>query len=76
MADALKNYIDGAMTITVTKSGSYNVISGQHRQMPNHEIYITRGTTWAQVYKRDYLSLSCLVAWGCAAAEISGSGSY
>ena len=75
---SLPNSIQGAFTITVTRNGSYSIISGSHRQMPNHEIYVMGNATgnWKTVYTRTYASELCLIAMGCPTATISGSGSY
>lgn len=75
---SLPNSIQGAFTITVTRNGSYSIISGSHRQMPNHEIYVMGNATgnWKTVYTRKDASELCLIAMGCPTATISGSGSY
>lgn len=71
------NSIDGAFTITVTKAGSYSIISGSHRQMPNHEVYISNGSNWVTVYKKNYLDPICLVSMACASAQMGGTyGTY
>lgn len=71
------NSIQGAFTITVTKTGSYGIISGSHRQMPNHEIYVSSITGgWKTVYQRKHGSANCLVAGVCPQATISGAGKY
>lgn len=73
------NSVEGAFTITVTRAGSYAILSGQHRQMPNHEIFLTsfgagRSTV---VYRRPYLDPTCLVNWACPPAEMGGyQGTY
>lgn len=71
------NSIQGVFTITVTKNGSYGIISGSHRQMPNHEIYVSSIVGgWKTVYQRKHGSATCLVAGACPEARISGSGKY
>lgn len=71
------NSIQGAFTITITKNGSYRIISGSHRQMPNHEVYVSSTTgKWKTVYKRKYASAACLVRWACPEAQMVGYGSY
>lgn len=75
------NAIEGAFTMTVKQAGTWSIISGSHRQMPNWEIYITRGglaaPTWTTVYQRSYASVLCLVAIACTSANMSGRvGSY
>lgn len=80
------NSIQGAFTISVTRTGAYTIPSGSHRQMPNHEVLInsswTAGGTvqYAQAiaYRRDLLDPLCLVGtWACAEATMSGTaGTY
>lgn len=80
------NSIEGAFTLTLTRNGSYVIPSGQHRQMPNHEIFI-RAYTWVPgtpaveyvtpIYQRDFLDPVCLVYLTCSPATMSGlAGSY
>ncbi|MBE1875373.1 hypothetical protein [Myceligenerans pegani] len=73
------NSVEGAFTITVTRAGNYAILSGQHRQMPNHEIFLTsfgEGSTTI-VYQRQYASPVCLVNWACPLAEMGGyQGTY
>lgn len=65
--------IDGAMTITVTRGGSWSISSGNHRQMPNHEINIHNGTSWKAIYRRDYASAACLIgSSACPLASLTG----
>lgn len=70
--------IDGAMTITVTRSGSWSITSGNFRQMPNHEIYIQNGSTWKTILTRNYASAECLVGAAlCHLYNLTGLyGSY
>lgn len=72
------NSIQGAVTMTVTKNGAYAVISGSHRQMPNHEIYVmgSANATYKRVYIRTYADATCLVGWLCPTVQITGNGSY
>lgn len=74
------NAIEGAFTMSVTRSGSWRIISGSHRQMPNTELYISRGglasTAWTTAYQRSYASTACLLAFACERANYTGSGTY
>lgn len=75
------NSIEGAFTITLSRTGSYTISSGAHRQMPNHEIFI-RGTSPEGgieriVYQRQYLDPICLVQMLCPSAQMGGyAGSF
>jgi hypothetical protein len=67
--------------LTVTRSGSWVIISGSHRQMPNHELYIAHGglaaERWTTAYARSYASVECLVAVLCERVSMTGfSGTY
>lgn len=64
------NSIQGAFTITVTRSGNYVLSSGSHRQMPNHEVYVQNGSAWTTVYQRAAASPFCLVANACPTAQM------
>jgi len=55
-----KGAIDGAMTITAKKSGTWSIISGNYRQMPNHEIYISDQSSWKTVHKSTLANANCL----------------
>lgn len=68
------NSIEGAFSITLTRSGSYTIFSGQHRQMPNHEIFLTGfpGGSAQVVYQRQYASPLCLVNMLCPPADMGG----
>lgn len=65
------NSIEGAFSITLTRSGSYTIFSGQHRQMPNHEIFLqgSSGGTERVIYQRQYASL---VNMACPPANMGG----
>jgi hypothetical protein len=65
--------IDGAFTMTLTKSGSWSIRSGNHRQMPNHHIYIYDGGKVTNVYTRKYANAACLLgAATCDLASLAG----
>lgn len=69
--------IDGAFSMTITRSGNYAIFSGNHRQMPNHHVYIVNGGKITNVYKRDYASAACLIgSITCPLANFTGSGRY
>ncbi|WP_404474170.1 hypothetical protein [Microbacterium aerolatum] len=79
------NSIEGAFTITVTRTGNYAILSGEHRQMPNHEVIILSTTsdatsveyTEAVVYQRDLSNPLCLVSVLCEKASMAGyAGTY
>ena len=73
----IPNAIDGAMSITVTRSGTWSITSGEHRQMPNHEIYIYRyNVGWTTAYQRSYANTACLVAQACERANMTGFYGY
>ncbi|ARP71018.1 hypothetical protein LK07_15940 [Streptomyces pluripotens] len=56
----VKGAIDGALTFHITRGG-WEIRSGNHRRMPNHEIYIYNGGRVTWVYKSKYASPLCLV---------------
>ena len=67
------NSISGQFTITVTKSGSWSIITGTHKQMPNHEIYIHSSTGgWKTAYRRTYANSGCLINGVCPNANMTG----
>jgi len=68
--------IDGALSMRVFQRGEYYVWSGNHRQMPNHHVYIYDGRSGrvTDVYTRDAASPLCLVA--CELARFYGQGSF
>jgi hypothetical protein len=70
--------ISGVFTLTVTKSGSWSIISGSHKQMPNHELYIhSNSGGWVTAYRRTYASAYCLINGACPNASMAGYlGSY
>jgi hypothetical protein len=43
--------IDGAFSMHLTQGGNYSIFSGNHRQMPNHYVYIYNGGRVTDVYK-------------------------
>lgn len=75
---SIPNSIDAVFTITVTKTGSWSIITGSHKQMPNHELYVRSASGgWVNAYKRTYASALCLVNGACESASMSGFyGSY
>ncbi|WP_205863230.1 hypothetical protein [Planosporangium thailandense] len=71
------NAIDGAFSIHLTQGGNYSIFSGNHRQMPNHYVYIYNGGRVTDVYKRDAVSPLCLAgSILCELANFYGSGSF
>ena len=76
------NSIAGAFTFTMTRTGNWAIISGSHRQMPSHEIIMSR---WAPsgpavhtpIYRRSYANPLCLISWACPETQMSGyQGTY
>lgn len=68
------NAIEAVFSINVRKSGSFHVFSGEHRLMPNHEVYVHSNTGgWATVYRRQYANVACLVKVECPVAKMSGA---
>ncbi|MFJ2819451.1 hypothetical protein ACIQOU_16995 [Streptomyces sp. NPDC091279] len=68
----IKGAIDGALTFHITRGG-WEIRSGNHRQMPNHEIYIYNGGRVTWVYKSKYASPLCLVgALQCELKNLTG----
>ncbi|GAA3162841.1 MULTISPECIES: hypothetical protein [Streptomyces] len=69
----VKGAIDGALSMHLTKSGNYSIISGKHRLMPNHYIYLYNGGKVTSVYKRKYASAACLIgSVACPEADLTG----
>lgn len=69
--------ISSVFTMTVTRSQQFSIISGSHKQMPNHELYVSDGSTWTTVYRRTYASALCLINGACPNASMAGYyGSY
>lgn len=68
--------ISAKFTITVTKTGSWYIITGTHKQMPNHEVYIhSNAGGWVTAYQRNYLNSLCLIGTAaCANASMAGYG--
>ncbi|MFJ4962727.1 hypothetical protein ACIP6P_09825 [Streptomyces sp. NPDC088729] len=69
----VKGAIDGALTFHITRGG-WEIRSGNHRQMPNHEIYIYNGGRVTWVYKSKYSSPLCLV--GSATCDLKNLTGY
>jgi hypothetical protein len=69
----VKGAIDGALSMHVTTGGNWSIISGKHRLMPNHYIYIYNGGKVTNVYKRDYANELCLIgSAACPEADLTG----
>lgn len=69
--------IEGAFTITVSNVGDWTISSGQHRQMPDHYVYMFSGGKETDIYKRNYASPDCLGgAFVCSYANMHSSGHY
>lgn len=65
--------IDGAFSMHLTKSGNWSIISGTHRLMPNHYVYIYNGGRVTNVYTRKYASPACLIgSAACPVADLTG----
>lgn len=71
------NAIDGAFSMHLTQSGNYSFISGNHRQAPNHHVYIYDDGAVKDVYRRDSAGFICLAGAAlCELANFSGYGSF
>lgn len=69
--------IAGAVSMHLTTSGNYSVISGSHRQMPNHHVYIYDGGSVTDVYRRNYANVACLIGPAlCPEAPMHGAGIF
>jgi hypothetical protein len=69
----VKGAIDGALSMHVTTGGNWSIISGKHRLMPNHYIYIYNGGKVTDVYKRKYANALCLIgSAACPEADLTG----
>lgn len=69
----VKGAIDGALSMHVTTSGNWSIISGTHRLMPDHYIYIYNGGKVTDVYKRSYANAACLAgSVACPQADLTG----
>lgn len=70
--------IDGAISMKVTQGGNWSIFSGNHRQMPNHHIYIYNGGIVTDVHRRDYANALCLIGSAeCPLVNLTGySGTY
>lgn len=65
--------IDGAFTIHMTTGGDWSIRSGNHRQMPNHYVYIYDGGRVTNVYTRKYANAACLIGpVACPLANLTG----
>ncbi|KPI04372.1 hypothetical protein OK074_4689 [Actinobacteria bacterium OK074] len=65
--------IDGALSFHLTTSGNWSIISGTHRLMPDHYIYIYDGGRVTNVYERKYASAACLIgSAACPVADLTG----
>ena len=71
------NAIDGAFSMHLTQTGNYSFISGNHRQAPNHHVYIYDGGGVTDVYRRNNAGFICLAGSAiCALANFYGSGAF
>jgi len=69
--------IDGAFSMTLTRSGNYSIFSGNHRQMPSHHVFIYDGGQVTDVYRLNAASPYCLAgAILCELANFYGNGSF
>ncbi|EMF52761.1 MULTISPECIES: hypothetical protein [Streptomyces] len=57
----VKGAASGAFTISMSKSGNYEIRSGTHRQYPNNYVYIYDGGKVTNVHKKKHGSTKCLV---------------
>ncbi|UUU23592.1 hypothetical protein [Streptomyces sp. DSM 40750] len=69
----VKGAASGAFTINMSKSGNYEIRSGNHRQYPNHHIYIYDGGQVTHVHKRKHGSTACLIGSAtCPTVDLTG----
>lgn len=69
----VKGAASGAFTINMTKSGTYEIRSGNHRQYPNHYIYIYDGGKVTNVHKKKHGSTACLIGSAtCPTVDLTG----
>lgn len=64
--------ISSVFTMTVTRSKQFSIISGNHKQMPNHELYVSDGSSWTTAYRKTYASVACLIGAACPTASMAG----
>ena len=70
--------ISGVVSLTVNQNGTYRTISGTHKQMPSHEIYVSRPIgNWAAIHRSSAKDPMCLFGAACPTVTLSGLyGSY
>lgn len=69
--------IAGSMMIRLTPGGSYSILQGSHRQMPAHQIYITRPGVVTDVYRASAYAPICLVGYmTCPNATFTRNGKF
>lgn len=73
----LTPYIEGVFTMRISKAGTWQIISGSHKLMPNHEIVIGRdhsdGSSSAKsIYRAKYANSTCLVNGACEKQNLTG----
>jgi len=71
--------IDAGFNMVVTRSGSFTILSGWHKLMPNHQLWIATNLSraWTRAYARSYFNELCLINNLCPPAALRGtSGRY
>lgn len=65
--------ISGVISLSVYQNGTYRTISGNHKQMPSHEIYISRPVgNWATIHRSVAKDPMCLFGAACPGVPLSG----
>ncbi|KZE90019.1 hypothetical protein AVP41_02821 [Microbacterium sp. TNHR37B] len=76
---ALTLPIYAELQIEVKRSGSYSILAGTRRPVPNHEAYLRRdsSSTWTRILQRKNDGFGCLAAINfCAYDSLVKTGSY
>ncbi|CAN5329548.1 hypothetical protein BH11ACT2_BH11ACT2_19780 [soil metagenome] len=65
-------------SITLTRAGSYSIITGNFRQMPSVGIYVANGSTWHTIKQQATADPLCLIGAAlCDLVTLTGTyGSY
>jgi len=69
----VKGAIDGAIQIWIYTNGNWAIHSGNHREMPNHYIFIYNNGRVSDVYKDTYKGAECLIGEiACPLRDLTG----
>ncbi|RYF44682.1 MAG: hypothetical protein EOO27_42870 [Comamonadaceae bacterium] len=64
--------IKASVTISISRSGGYKIISGEHSAAPNHEFYLSNGKRWTTVHRFAGKDFECLMASTCPPIKLGG----